>query len=399
MSIPEDFKYGAKTFRGVKKEFTVPVVGSVNITPQNNEMRWRIPRHRGTSMCLVDVKYTFNASVTGGVNPSYSNQIASVYDRYQTLVNSRLVDEIQTDANLFFVIQNNLIHDTDYNSTIGTIMEGYDTKANRVIYGAGYHYVTSLKNEGFINHKIKPTYKMGEIEIILKMGEGGAICENDDGAPVAPVIASPELLCTYIDSAELRNYFDSMDVVDSYVATTHYSTNIPALANQVSLTIPVNKFNNLKSILAVFRDQIDGTGKGLNAPDRLDKFENYINDINEYYFRINNTVYPRDRVDNTNRGESLRNLVEYIKGMWDVSPMNSEWLDRDFRDGNKFIMAYDLSAHHDYVSGLDTRTDNADIQIIISSKNAHPRLIQVDTYLSYDVVYVIKRDGSLQLSF
>lgn len=410
-TLPRDFNHNAAVLAADRIQVKKQPVGNTTFTNSNGKIEIELDNSQNYVFDGHRSFANFTASVSGGATTNALNfNINSIMVRVETYYNNRLLerfDEAGLLENLIYATTKS----TDFSTSYGALAGGILAIGSRQTNATGARYNMVLPAKSLLRRYI-PTYKLnGKLKIVWTIDpDVGKICETTGSVTNLTVtVTNFKFNQDFLVSEELKQYYDTVPFEATYLNYFWYQATIAASGTTASLPITVPKCNSASHIFAVFRDQVDGSGNSLSSSARLNKMwgTGYISGpassdaISDLNLRIGSRVFPQDHLDlsGSSASESVRELQQVaVHNYLDPgTPWSPDLIDTTYASTNWFL-GLDLSAHGNSVSGIDTRSNNADMYLNVT-KTAFARLIQVDVYVAYMNILRIGNDGSLSITF
>jgi hypothetical protein len=339
------------------------------------------------------VRHYFNAEVDGdaAADDAFHDNIKSIWRSIRVQVGSEDIQHVLQFGHLS-VILDNLHYSTDKRAGYGAVAQGIPALSSS---GTAVRYGHCLLPDGFLDHLL-PLYKLSQVEVILELNQTLNEHTNATTAVTELDVTSPQLKCTMIRSAQLRQ---KMDAGDYEISFTDYDlfedTSLLSGASSHTVVVPSSQ-RSVTGIVMTMRNTADvndpnwGAGKYQVA---------YLkNGLTKLHFIIDGEQVPKESINCNEAVELYDYLHEFAGGEHKVGPYFQGAYDTDV-DG-RFVLFFPFSGNpfnENDVTGIDLASKTGQIQIELTQMTATANT-QVRGWVRYQRVARISSDGKVVVS-
>lgn len=329
--------------------------------PQSNVAQFTLPTSNILDFSRGSFRFTAVLGKTGGTYVRASNNIQTAIERIAVIVGGQtLVDERQW--NLQVNIPTQVVATPNWQNSVGFIMQGVGTQAQRNSYAAGKQYEIPLSS-GILTSQPLPLPVMSEQVLIKIYWASPSDWIETDGTNPTFNITGMQLFFDQYQFPAGTNYIEALrakmmssgKIEIPFTSVDHQNATI-STAGRSTIQIPTRK-KSIRAYYAIMRDAASISNPAVN-----DKLETYnYNSCQSFQWKVNNTQIPERVVDAIGAGtggtEPFMYVLEAFREFSGYSTILTETVSsaQNFYS-NKFVICYDFSSFSEAMSGLDTAT-------------------------------------------
>ena len=359
--------------------------------------RMTFPRVADDMLDLRSIRLRFNVNLNDEILDEYqsldSRDVRSIISRIRVLSGSQVLQDI-SEASLLFEVLSNIETSTN-ESQYDRYLGGREDFVTRRQYDNTREYITPIAPKGSLlnSDALLPLSRLSDLHVEFWLETPERVMYLPSDSPGQPNfnISNIEILCDYIRSASISQYYQSnplsFHVVD-------YSHRYNILLSQQALCRFSSAHSSLNKILTIMRRQSNTVGTSI-----LGKLHDTYSgeNMHSYNVHVNNQLFYEEAID------SLEQSYSHFKKSF-PKLCTSEWFDREYNT-TKHLLCVDLAAappsfRKELSSGKKTSALNSDIVMKVDFTGVPDSAIRADSFLMSDVlIYLDGPKGDLKIKY
>lgn len=374
---------------------------TLDLTPYSNSslsntgntiVKFRLPQEN--ILLGKDLVLNFNCEIDGDAasDDKLVANICSVWNSLRVRVAGSEVQHVREYGHIQS-LDDAMKQPYSFRTSFGAIAQGIPALASSgtaVRYGMRFLQGTFLAN-------VIPTYKIGQLEIEFELETQLGKIASATTAPTELDITEMQLRCPFIKSEQLKQHFDSNDVVVKFTDyENHRDTSLLAAATSHTTTLPTNH-KSLDGVVVQMRKQTDVQNPALVA----EKYTNIslTNALTKFSFVLDGQQVPRREINCKDFVEPYEYLLEYAGHKKGEEFNAGSFFDGTYGDAtsSQFIIAFPfngLTGAKNTISGINTSGSSNQLQIHFSSMTASDNT-QIDVFLRYSRSCKFTKNGEV----
>lgn len=358
-----------------------------------------IDLRRGT----LDINLSISTG-PGGTYKRLSQGVECIINR-MNIKTSNIVEEIR-EYNLNAAIFQEAEVEPNINDIIMHSLCGYGSQAERNAWGASEKQYQMPIKSSYFQSGIIPVEAIKEVITVQFFLETPENCiETDAPGPYVISIRDAELHYDELslDQEAKRRILTAIAANGLEVAgkaVQHYSNTAMSQREQFQIN---HRTDAVDKIINIMRPDADLTTPAIN--DRFITWRPY--NITQFSLKIDGKIYPNEPILVFSGGaDGTEAYKEYLKsyGKWFVGGTTDTpaRLDITSFTTERFLAILDLSAHPtdtDLISTFSSRNMHANLIYDVQFNAVPPETIRLDTFVNYQIVYTITKQGLLRSTY
>ena len=350
-------------------------------------MRVLFPKRSNDAMLdcrSIRMRFTLKMTSTDPLVRPASSDIRCLINRIRVLSGSSVIHDL-TEASTAFTLEslcNTSIYDSKYQRKIegNTLLDGV-AQANNT------EYIVSVSPKGTLLNSdiLLPLSRLSDISLEYYLESPARALHSPANDTTADfTINNIELLCDYIQSPSISNYFNTHGVRFHCMDLAHRYNSILSQEHVLRLSSSHSSLNGILNVIRVASDVTD-----ISRPSKYESFYSGAN-RDKYNLLINNQLLYEADIDSTQQTwKELVSLFPMVK--------SSVFFDGAYATTKNVLATSTLSAPVDFrskiISGVNTSQLNSDITYRIRLTAAPTVALRSDSFLYSDVYVSLPANG------
>ena len=360
-----------------------------------NYMRLGFPRKSNDAMLYCkNIKMRFNLNVESTDSDCIlaACDARVIFNRMRVLSGSTVLFDL-TEASQCFVLES-IMECSNMDSVYERRLKGQQDSNERTEYTSGQEFIVDIAPNGTLlnSESLLPLSRMSDIfvEFWLERPER-ALYSPGEGAQSSFSISNIEILCNYMTSQSLSQYFNTHGVNFSVVDLNHRYN---AILSQEYILRLSSSHGSLDGVTTVIREQ--QRVSDIAAKDKYEVFDSGMN-RERYNILVNNSQWFEE--DENSVQQSWQHLTDLYPTAKYATFFDDRYeLDRNILCTN--LMAAPPSFQDVLRSGVTTSNMNSDLCYRIRRRAPPETPLRSDSYLrSTAQVHLAQNGGDLKISF
>jgi hypothetical protein len=353
--------------------------------------RMTFPKVATDLLDLRSIKMRFRVNIAGEPAILDASDARCIFNRVRCLSGSQVLMDI-SEASLMFQTESLIETSTNANK-YERYLQGRQSRADRQAYPNGREYITSLAPAGSLLNcdAVLPLSRLSDLHVEFWMESSARALFNGGAGDSDFSIEGVEILCDYIRSPSLTNYF-SQNALSFHV--TDYSHRFNTLLTEQGMCRFSSAHTSLNKVITILRPQAQVSGLG--AADKLSTWYSGEN-VREYNLHLNSQLYFEQAIDSTEQA-----FTHFLSSFPKLA--TSEHFDTGF-NAQKHLFCVDVTAapasfQKEISSGTHTANLNSPLLLKIDFTGPLAQPLRADSYLMSDaLIYMDGSSGDLKIRY